>query len=277
MMKSVLAKITVFCTLLVLITSCKSTKTASSSSGLADLSEMKYLEGVIGNAPSFNSFSSKMKLTVNMNGKEMTVNGTLKMKKDDVIQLSIVPLLGIEVARIEITRDSVLILDRLNRQYVCAPVSMLKFFASTDIDFYTLQSMFFNELFLPGIKQVGVNDLSAFSVQKEKNATQIRIKKSKNFNYCFITDNTNGLLTATQISSRSKYQLNWSYGDFKQLEGKNFPARMSISFDGTGKPMTAELNLSKMGTDKNWASRTTVSGKYKQIDADELIKRLLNL
>lgn len=89
-----------------------------SSGGIKELSDTKYLEEVIKNAPSFDSFSSKMRLTINLDGKETSVNGSLKMKKNDLIQLSIAPILGIEVARIEISKDSVLVIDP-HQQTIC--------------------------------------------------------------------------------------------------------------------------------------------------------------
>ena len=276
MKKYALVEISFWCLLLALVTSCRSSK-MSTSSGLESLSEMKYLEEVIEKAPSFDTFSSKVKLNVNLNGKDMSVNGTLKMKKDDLIQLSIVPLLGIEVARLEITKDNVLIIDRMNKQYVSAPVSMLKFLANADVDFYTLQSLFFNELFLPGSKAVEPKDIKAFSVEKTDNEMFVRVKKSGSIGYCFKLDANAGQLTNTEISSRTNYRLNWKYADFKPLASKNFPTYMGVSFEGAGKPLKAEFSFSKMETGKNAPSRTVISDKYKQIDTDELLKQLLNL
>lgn len=277
MIKCTLYKLTLLCFLVFLITSCKSTKTITSSSGMEKLSEMKYLKEVISNAPTFETFSSKMRLTVDLNGKETMINGSLKMKRNEIIQISIAPILGIEVARIEITKDSMLVLDRINKQYLYAPVSMLSFLADGDIDFYTLQSLFYNELFLPGKKEVGVSDLSAFTVQEETDKTLIRIKRTKNFDYCFTADSNVGLLVGTEINVRSKYQLSWKYSDFKAVDNKSFPARMNISLNGAGKPLDATIDLSKMETGKGNIEQTSVSRKYRQIDKDELLKLLFKL
>lgn len=48
------------------------------------------------------------------------------MKRDEVIQLSIAPFLGIEVARAEISPDGVLVMDRMNKRYVQVPFDELK-------------------------------------------------------------------------------------------------------------------------------------------------------
>lgn len=270
-------KIILFLSFIILIASCKSSKTASTSSGMGALADMEYLEEVTINNPSIPALSSKVKLSLDLNGKKVSVNGNLRMKKDDLIQISIVPMLGIEVARLEITKDSVLIIDRMNKQYVHMPISQITMLANTDLNYYALQSLFFNEVFLPGKQTIGQKDLSDFTVKRGKDETHIRIKKSRDFNYDFITETETARLTATQINSRSKYQLNWKYGDFKSVDGINFPSLMNISFDGTGKPMKAELALSRMAADNGRIAPTSVSGKYKQISSEELIKRLLDL
>jgi hypothetical protein len=262
--------------LLILVASCKTSKSTDSSAGIKELSDTKYLEEVIKNAPSFDSFSSKMRLTINLDGKETSVNGSLKMKKNDLIQLSIAPILGIEVARIEISKDSVLVIDRINKRYVYVPISTLSFLANGDMNFYTLQALFFNELFLPGKQEVTPSDLSAFTVRQENNKATIRLKKTKKFDYNFTTD-PNKQLTNTDISALAKYQLKWEYRDFKPLNKQSFPSQMNITLAGIGKEAKAQIDLSKMGTDKIRITKTSVSGKYKQISTNELLKLLLSL
>lgn len=266
--------IAILCILVVFLSSCKTSKTSSYSKGTRQLEEMKYLEEVIYNSPSFDSFSSKMRLTVDLDGKETSVNGSLKMKRNELIQLSIAPVLGIEVARIEISADSLLVLDRINKRYLYAPLSVLSFLANGDIDFYTIQSLFYNELFLPGKKTVTPSDLSAFTFRQEEDKVIISLKKNKRFDYRFFTA-PDATLTETNISAYAhKYELNWKYGNFKPLDAKSFPARMEIAAGEIGKLMNVRLDLSKMQTGKANLSRTSVSGKYRRIGIDELLKLL---
>ena len=51
----------------------------------------------------------------------MSVGGTMKMKTHERVQVSLLmPILRTEVARIEITPDEVLLVDRMNRRFVRA-------------------------------------------------------------------------------------------------------------------------------------------------------------
>lgn len=241
--------------------------------------ELDYLTKVANNTPEIKAFSSKMKLTITSKGKEMSVNGTLRMKKDEVIQLSLTPFLGIEVGKIEITPDKVLILDRINKQYVDEPIAELKKMTNTDMDFYTLQALFTNALFLPGTKQVTNDDLSDFVVRPLPNGNLTAIqRKMKEYIYSFSTTTNTGQLVESEISTTSSpYKLTWKYTDFQSFGSKNFPAQMEIIFAGGTKPLNAQIALSKWTASGDWESHTTVSSKYKKMELEDLFKVLLGL
>ncbi len=86
----------------------------------------------------------KTKVKVKLKGQKMTTSGTLRMKKGEVIQLSLVdPLLGItELARVELSPERVLVIDRLNRRYMEVPYSDVSFLQSKKIDFEKIQDIF---------------------------------------------------------------------------------------------------------------------------------------
>lgn len=72
------------------------------------------------------------------NGKEISVPGQLRMRKDEVIRLSLqVPILGTEVGRIEFAKDYVLFVDRMHKEYVKAKYSDVGFLRDNGINFYS--------------------------------------------------------------------------------------------------------------------------------------------
>ncbi|WP_321478960.1 DUF4292 domain-containing protein [uncultured Bacteroides sp.] len=90
---------------LALLTACKSSKIA-----------VKPLTTV---TPS--SLSSKIQLTVPYKGDEVRMGGSMKMETDRRIQFSIqLPIIRTEVARIDMTPDEMLIVDRMNKRFVRA-------------------------------------------------------------------------------------------------------------------------------------------------------------
>lgn len=261
------------------LSSCKSGKMVSKPADAKIVEELNYLGNVTSHTPSVTSFSSKMRLTVNSNGKDISVNGTLRIKKNEVIQLSIVPFLGIEAGRVEFTPTKVLIIDRINKQYVEESIPELTAKANTDMDFYTLQALFTNALFFPGNKELDSKLLSEFTVRSSADNKMMEIRKqSKDFLYSFsATPNTGQLLESIISTVAAPYQLSWKYADFQPFGTKSFPSRMDISFEGGKKPFSASIDLSKLTENGEWEYPTTVSAKYKKMDFNELIKVVLGL
>ena len=275
--KATILGFSVICLVLAL-SACKSAKSLSKPA-VAITENLDYLGSVANNTTSITNFSSKMKLTINSNGKDISVNGTIRMKKNEVIQMSIVPFLGIEAGRVEFTPTKVLIIDRINKQYVEEPISELTTMANTDMDFYTLQALFTNALFVPGKKEINNDLLSEFTVNTSADTKTMEIrKKSKGFLYSFsATPNTGQLLESSIATISAPYQLNWKYSDFQPFGPKSFPSRMDISFEGGKKPFSAEIDLSKLTENGDWEYPTKVSSKYKKMDFNDLLKVLLGL
>lgn len=85
-----------------LLVGCKSTKTVVKVPEVAQ----QYL-------------SSKLELTIPHGDAVFTVNGTMKMKEGELVQMSLLmPLFRSEVARIEATPTYLLMVDRMNRRFV---------------------------------------------------------------------------------------------------------------------------------------------------------------
>lgn len=263
--------------LVIMVSSCSSTRNMKKGVSIGNLSETEYMEELINRSPSWDALTAKMSLAVDLNGKGPTrVNGSLRMKRDEVIQISITPFLGIEVARAEISPQGVLVMDRMNKRYVQVSFSELKNLAKADLDFHTLQALFLNELFLPGKKNLTARDVSAFVVRPESENAVIEVKNPKRFVYRFRTNTNDGLLKESHIGlSGTRYGLDWRYDKFRPLEKKQFPGYMLVSFEGGKKPVTAAFELSRLSTNSDWQTHTEVPGKYKKVELQDLLKQLI--
>ena len=263
--------------MLMLMASCSSTKTLKKSSFIDGMSEKEYVENVISNTSAWDALTAKMSLSIDLEGKGVTkVNGTLRIKKGEVIQVSIAPLLGIEVARAEISPDGVLVIDRMNKRYVKVSFVELKSLAHADLDFHTLQALFLNELFLPGKGDLTPRDINAFRIEQETEGVWLEVKKVKQFTYQFLTQAPEALLKESRIGlNESPYLLSWKYDDFQRLEQKHFPADMRLTLVGGKKPVKATLVLSRLSTNADWETHTEVSKKYERVKLEDILKQLL--
>ena len=267
--------------LVLLLASCSSTKSLKKSQSIEGMTETEYVESVISHAGGWDALTAKMALSIDWEGKGTTkVNGTLRIKKGEVIQLSIAPLLGIEVARAEISPDGVLVIDRMNKRYVEVSFAEVKALANADLDFHTLQALFLNELFLPGVKRVAKKDIHDFGFTRGESHAILTAEKGKRLSFSFLTALANGLLEESRIHVSAKqendYQMNWNYRDYLTLDGKPFPSTMNLSWEGAEKPLKASFSFSRWDTKVEYTP-LSVPKRYKEVEAMDILKHLLAL
>ena len=252
---------------LVLVASCSSTRKLEKTPMIGGLTGEAYMEKVIELSPSWKTVSGKVALTLNMEGqKDAKVSATLRLKRGESIQLLVAPLLGIEVARLEITPGGLLAVDRLNKRYVNVSFEELSRLANTDLSFNILQSLFLNELFLPGKVQLDVSDAKSFRISLENGYALLEAKPSKGLSY---------RLEESRIGvSNTPYALNWKYDDFTTLDNRLFPSHMLLAVEGTGKTLSLDMKFSRLSVGGDWEGKTELSSRYQQIELQELLKTL---
>ena len=95
---------------------------------LAGCKSSKHLATSEKNVQVSSYLTSKLQLTIpGKKGGSMSVGGTMKMKPHERVQISLLmPILRTEVARVEVTPDGVLLVDRMNKRFVRATKDELK-------------------------------------------------------------------------------------------------------------------------------------------------------
>lgn len=237
-----------------------------------------YKKKVADNIVPVQTLTARIKMDIDAGLKELSVNGTLRMKRNDVVQLSLT-FLGMEVGRLEFTPSDVLVIDRFNKQYVRASYDQIGFLKKAGLDFYSLQALFWNELFLPGERQVK-SSLQRFSLSENAGHICLHLSDAPQFDYNFETLAGNACIDRIVVKDKQHPQrgtLVWSYADFKDFKGSAFPTSMTISLDRLAKKLGCTLHLSRIEDSSNWETRTTLSSKYKQQDLDNILKRLMSL
>ena len=88
--------------------------------------------------------SSKVKLTIPQHNSVFTVNGTLKLKNGERMQVSfLMPILRTEVARIDLTPDEILLVDRMGKRYAQITREELKGILPRKADFAHLEKLLY--------------------------------------------------------------------------------------------------------------------------------------
>lgn len=128
--------------LIIISASCSSTKKSTTTTASKSYkSTTGLLEEVNKNQALPEWLSTKTNIQYKTEKENQSVTAQIRMRLDSAIWISVTPLLGIEVARILITRDSVKYLNRFNKEYSVQSIASLKRYIPLDGDFFTLQSI----------------------------------------------------------------------------------------------------------------------------------------
>ena len=223
--------------------------------------------------------TAKMKLGISSSDKSLSIGGTLRMKRNDVIQLSLVTFGIIEVARIEMTPDYFMGIDKMGKQYVKAAWGDVSFFKSAGIDFYTLQALFWDDLFVLGAGKSTPTE-KQFKKSMDGERAKLTNDDSRLAVLSFSVNIASGLIRQTTISPHvegaSPY-LDWRYMDFSSLGKKYFPTHHLLNISSS-KPITATITLSNLENDSGWETRVQTPGNnYTEITVDKLMSRIMSL
>jgi hypothetical protein len=155
----------ILATTIVLLASCRSTKKIQTAitkkdttavaivdNGKNDTIQMIHdvMQKLSSNNIDFKTFSAKIKVDYRGgDGKNYDVNANVRMVKDSVIWIAVNALLGIDAMRLLITKDSVKLIDKLNKTYTARSVDYLQEVTSLPLDLKTLQDLIIgNPVFL---------------------------------------------------------------------------------------------------------------------------------
>lgn len=140
-----------------LLTSCSSTKRIGTAIAKKDTLQMpgkmdvgkdsvafikNTLREINDNHINFTSFSAKVNIDYEDDaGKKYDVNAVMRMYEDSAVWISANAVLGIEALRVLITKDSVKLLDKLNKTYSVRSMDYLQEVTSLPLDLKTVQDL----------------------------------------------------------------------------------------------------------------------------------------
>lgn len=263
--------------LVLLFSGCKSTRKVETVEGGRAKSPKAFFAEMEEQALPFHTFSARLNADLRLPGKEMSSRIELKIVKDSALQLSVQPFLGIEVFRACLTTDSIKILDRLNKRYVAENYENLRGQTPIEFNFYNLQALFTNRLFLPGEREVTPKLYNRFKLKQEGASAEIKTKDGMGLHYLFRADGEGKLLSTRVSEASNRYALDWGYADFRIVAGHPFPMWMDVNLFARGKNEGGmKLHFSRVQTDMPLNMEFSIPSKYKRITFAQILKSISN-
>lgn len=262
------------------------TSTTSPSPTVQPVTTATILKKIHDNAVTTECIVADLDFTMTSGSKNITVGGSLRMKKDDVIRIQLVAFGIMEVGRLEFTKDYVLIQDKFHKKYVQEDYNQVGFLKDNGLDFYALQALLWNQLYVPGKANVSQSDLKEFTVEPISGKEQSNIVLDRgNFNYKWLANNSTNLLEDVNVDYKSKSHgstsVNCKYSKFVKMGAKQFPSDIQLSLQTSAIKSAKNLKLGFVLDDINnsskWETRTSPSKKYEKISVNEMLNLLMSI
>ena len=218
----------------------------------------------------FQRLNAKFAASVNIDKKKSSLSGQIRIQHDSLIWVSITPALGLEAARILISLDSVLFINRIDNTYMRTDFTFINNNLNSGFDFDLLQALLLgNDLsFYENDKfKVNVEDLKyhLFTVGRRKLRKFIRnqAEKQKVLIQSIWVDPETGKIVRlnTKELGKENKKLEVDYSNFQTLNGQTFPTHLEVKIDAD-KHITISVDFSKFKLDEPMTFPFTIPGKY---------------
>lgn len=269
----------VFALLLSLFTlanGCKSKKTVTTGGTLVEKNKKQLVNDVLKKQVDYRTVSGKanFELIPLDSKKSQKVNAVIKVVKGKAIQISLrIPLLGGEAARITATPDSLILIDRLKKRYVIEGIS--KFGKSnTSFNYYGLEALLTNSLFLPGEESVSDANLKKYERDINGDVYLLKAKDQSSALYNFAIDASDRIVSTLIFSTKNDYTIQWSYKDFIK-DGRNiYPTLMLGNVDLKGNRFDVKISYDKLDINKELDIDMSVptSDRYSKVSLKDIFK-----
>ncbi len=273
---------------LLLLASCSTHKAAidegAAATPRASDPAIAFVNDVIAAAATTENIVGNAAIRLAAGSESIRLSGALRLRRDKVVRLQLmVPLLGTEVGRMEFTPDYVLIVDRMNKQYVKVNYSEVDFLQRNGITFATLQALFWDELVpINGSRATTASD---YAVDLSSDTPYVPITLTiGDTQFAWQANRKDNTLAAALITHTSATagtaMLTWMYSNYTSVAGKPFPLTQEFSFstmiNGTMRKAEVTIDMSDVKTTGDWAAETDISEKYKEVSVETVLRRLMS-
>jgi hypothetical protein len=257
---------------LTFLQSCK-TKRSIIKKPLKEYGEAYLLEKMAENQIDFDWLSARASITFVNDNNKTDFRGQLRMRKDSVIWISFSPALGLEVARLKITVDSIKFINRIDRVYFEGDYQLLNSFLQTKIDFDMLQSLLIgndftfydNKTFRASIDAM---EYRLSTTGRTKLKRYLRQEDTPNIfiqNIWLNPDNFKITRVNLRELGEENKRLQVEYRSFVPTGSKLFPSRISFDLQADRKVML-DLDFSRIELDNQQTFPFRVPDRFSKIE-----------
>ncbi len=236
---------------------CKSTRsTRTGDTGQATPSQL--MEALLAGQFKANWLEAKAKITFDDGNQQLSVNASIKMRKDSLLWASIKKL-GFEIARVQVTPDSVYIIDRINNEYAVRDIKYLEKQVSAPASLNTLQALLLgNPIFFTTRDLQAEAKLPYYHLFGEKDGLE---------NHFWLSADNRQLKKMDFNDQRERRSVSMALEEYAKVSNRqdfSYLRNMEMQSSATGK-VQVELRFSEVEIDKPLDMRFDIPQRYTRV------------
>ncbi|MCC7232520.1 MAG: DUF4292 domain-containing protein [Bacteroidia bacterium] len=203
-------------------------------------------------------------------GETHSFDVNIRMRKDSVIWLSITPMLGIEAVRILITQDSLIILDRVHREYSVRSFEYLEEVLKTPVNFEMVQAVIIGNYFpyRKSEKLKSIYEDNPFVILSTMNKRQSRRSleekdPAKPITQDFWIDGNYRINRSRITDDKLNRWVEATYRNFIPVAGNLYPTQLIVTISSSS-PVIIKVSYSKVVSGEEISFPFTIPEKYQR-------------
>ncbi|REE05988.1 DUF4292 domain-containing protein [Marinoscillum furvescens] len=182
----------------------------------------------------FDYLSAKAKIDFESEKNSLSGSANIRIQRDSVIWMSLSPGLGIEVARVLITTDSVAVIDKVNKQYMQYHFADLSEKFDFELNYQLVQSAILGNLIYPYDKERVVRSPQAYTYRQQHGPFAFEN---------FIGAKTMKLEKVQVRDTVSNNSFSVNYSDFQLVEEEVFPYQIMAKLTTSKEKGNTEVQI----------------------------------
>lgn len=204
------------------------------------------------------------------NGEESkNFKGSLRLKRDSAVFMSISPLMGIEMFRLILQEDSLYFIDRYNKNYFIGDYNFINKKLNFDFDLGLIENVLCGQLYSYNYKKTPEKALKHYKTTIVDNHYILETPDKRRFDevYCRYTiDSKFRIRSGVMKDLNNGYELRFTYSDYKKFDGTVIPQNVVIDIVNTSSQFSLELDYKKVNLADKLSFPFNVSSRYSKIE-----------
>lgn len=223
------------------------------------------------NQPAFTTAKvGKMSIKVDFKDRQLDVKATCNIVSDSTIHLSIQPFFGVELFKLELTPNTLILIDKPNKRFYESNYGFFRERFGITVNYDAIQSLISNRLFVAGKKAFSPND---FHWKKNVPKDMLAVQFETMYQETWLNLPLARISEVVLRTNDEAYEMKTLYADFKDFGGTLFPAKIYMDANSGKSAASFHFTIDDVKFDIPLTLEPTSLSRYVRGDINAFFKK----